>query len=123
MDGAVDLAPVLDHVWGTFGDGDRLQPYALGADLVGEEVDASGDSDACWAPEGEPGWVGGHLEGADGTVDLAVSVDGVVEGTAPTFDDGEHGQAVFVLYDPAADGDVALWEVDDGVLKAIEPCG
>jgi hypothetical protein len=45
-----------------------------------------------------------------------------VVGTAPTFDDDTGDDRIFVLFDPRATGEVDLWVVDDGRLRAIEIC-
>jgi hypothetical protein len=131
-DDPLDYVPIVDRIWDRFGRGDRLQLYGLGpgAELIGEDADglAVGDSGrSCWVPDGGVGWVGGHLEGTDEATDLVLTVDGTVVGTAPTFDDGEHAQAVFVLGDPAAwheDAEVALWRLgrdgDDNPLLITE---
>jgi hypothetical protein len=91
---------------------------------------AADEAERCWVPadpvEGTAGWVGGHLEGADGTVDLAVADDDRVAGTGRTYDDGTHGQAVFVLTDPRQgdDGDdvrlLAVGEDRDGAPLLVD---
>jgi hypothetical protein len=127
----VDITAIVDHIWAQFGGDDGLSLYGLGAgaDLVGEPVADHLEDDpveACWEPagpvDGTGGWVGGHLEGVDGSADLAVAIDGRVVGTAPTFDDDTGDDRVFVLFDPRATGEVDLWVVDDGRLRAIEIC-
>jgi len=84
------------------------------------EVDTDGD-ELLSPAEGDPYAETTCATWAD---DLAVSVDGRVAGTAPTYDDGGD-QAVLVLGDPRRwedDSEVRLWQVTNAGLLAVDRC-